>query len=121
MGEPKPPRAAGMPPFLGPFAKNANNPAVLGAFHANAHGIADIVTAATQPNMLAVAAPGIPRVANAAAPQEREPRMIELRPPSELASARATPATTFASGDFDGDGLPDLAYTLNSEGKNLIC
>jgi hypothetical protein len=114
MGESKRPGTAVVPLYW-PFMKNTKSPAVLGAFDANADGISDLVTATTQPNTLAVAAPGT------YAASRDSMKMIEVRPPTELSKASAAPAATFASGDFDGDGVADLAYTLNSEGKNMVC
>ncbi len=93
----------------------SGSPAIFGGFDANADGLTDIVSsAAPSPNTIAIAVQG-------AYANRDQLKTLELRPPNDLAKASTASATTFTSGDFDGDGIADLAYAISTEGRHMVC
>lgn len=84
-------------------------PAVIaGAFDANGDGAADFALASPDPQYSAVAVSG--------ASVEAFPRPLLV--PGGKAPGRAT---AIAAGDFDGDGLSDVAFTTTIAGRAHIC
>jgi hypothetical protein len=85
--------------------------AVFGCFDANGDGVSDVVTAIQERNVIGLAAAG-----DRATPFDRA-RAVPLG--KGFASSAA--ATSFTSGDFDGDGVADLAYAAMVDGSARAC
>lgn len=85
--------------------------AVFGCFDANGDGVSDVVSSSQRRNILGIASPG-----DRSAPFDQAKSVSLGR---AFTSSRA--ATAFASGDFDGDGVADLAYSAIADGAPRIC
>ncbi|MBX3222664.1 MAG: VCBS repeat-containing protein [Labilithrix sp.] len=82
---------------------------VAGAFDRDADGFADLALEAPEGDIGLIVFQGA------------APRQLTLRIPKAPDGPATKPARAFASGDFDGDGLGDVAFVTTVNGSPAVC